>query len=267
MKTSITEIEAYDLQDHIGSKNEGDYLLVDVRTPREYENGHIPGARLIPLDELEHRLDELPPSGELIFYCHSGIRSRSAALLSHASGHFDRAAIANLKGGFSEYEGMPLTGYPKIRSYPGGGLRKALLWAMDMEKGADRVYAELAKGTSPLEATFGRLAALERAHARIVYEMLSRREQLPPFAQAYAQLRGDLVEGGEPVEEIVSRMRDRGCLEAAELAMEIETMAYDLYRNLAEREDMGELRAALLALAEAEKDHIRVLARLFKSCG
>jgi len=35
------------------------YNLVDVRTPREYERGHIPGARLIPLGELLQRLAEL----------------------------------------------------------------------------------------------------------------------------------------------------------------------------------------------------------------
>jgi rhodanese-related sulfurtransferase len=36
-----------------------DYQLIDVRTPREYERGHLPGARLIPLGELQQRLGEL----------------------------------------------------------------------------------------------------------------------------------------------------------------------------------------------------------------
>jgi rhodanese-related sulfurtransferase len=35
------------------------YQLIDVRTPREYERGHLPGARLIPLGELQQRLGEL----------------------------------------------------------------------------------------------------------------------------------------------------------------------------------------------------------------
>jgi rhodanese-related sulfurtransferase len=36
-----------------------EYQLVDVRSPREYERGHLPGARLIPLGELPQRLAEL----------------------------------------------------------------------------------------------------------------------------------------------------------------------------------------------------------------
>ena len=38
----------------------GDVVLVDVRPPDEFEAGHIDGARSIPIDELERRLDELP---------------------------------------------------------------------------------------------------------------------------------------------------------------------------------------------------------------
>lgn len=36
-----------------------EYNLVDVRTPQEYEKGHLPGARLIPVGELESRWKEL----------------------------------------------------------------------------------------------------------------------------------------------------------------------------------------------------------------
>ena len=45
-----------------------DYNLVDVRTPQEYEGGHLPGARLIPIAELENRLQELDPKKPTITY-------------------------------------------------------------------------------------------------------------------------------------------------------------------------------------------------------
>ena len=45
-----------------------DYNLVDVRTPKEYEGGHLPGARLIPIAELENRLQELDPKKPTIAY-------------------------------------------------------------------------------------------------------------------------------------------------------------------------------------------------------
>jgi rhodanese-related sulfurtransferase len=45
-----------------------EYNLVDVRTPREYEKGHLPGARLIPMGELENRLGELDPDRPTLVY-------------------------------------------------------------------------------------------------------------------------------------------------------------------------------------------------------
>ena len=57
------EVRAY-LTDH----RPGDYNLVDVRQPKEYERGHIPGARLIPLADLPDRLGELDPDRSTIAY-------------------------------------------------------------------------------------------------------------------------------------------------------------------------------------------------------
>lgn len=46
-----------------------DILVLDVRPEEEYETGHIPGARSIPIDQLEERLDELPEEKEIVAYC------------------------------------------------------------------------------------------------------------------------------------------------------------------------------------------------------
>lgn len=53
-------------------------LVIDVRQPEEYRQGHISGSRLIPLGELSRRLDELPKNREIVCVCASGNRSRSA---------------------------------------------------------------------------------------------------------------------------------------------------------------------------------------------
>jgi len=45
-----------------------DYNLVDVRQPGEYEEEHIPGTKLIPIGELENRLDELDPAKPTVAY-------------------------------------------------------------------------------------------------------------------------------------------------------------------------------------------------------
>jgi rhodanese-related sulfurtransferase len=46
-----------------------DVLVLDVRPEEEYEAGHIPGARSIPIDRLEEHLDELPDDRDIVAYC------------------------------------------------------------------------------------------------------------------------------------------------------------------------------------------------------
>jgi phage shock protein E len=53
--------------------------LVDVRTPAEFADKHVPGAINVPLQELQARMKELEPKDQtLILYCRSGSRSRTA---------------------------------------------------------------------------------------------------------------------------------------------------------------------------------------------
>ena len=56
------------VREFLRGKNPQEYNLVDVRQPQEYEAGHLPGARLIPLGELEGRLHELNPNKPTIAY-------------------------------------------------------------------------------------------------------------------------------------------------------------------------------------------------------
>jgi rhodanese-related sulfurtransferase len=59
--------------------HEGGAFVVDVREPREYLDGHVPGALLIPLAQLLSRLSELPKGEPVFVICASGNRSRTAA--------------------------------------------------------------------------------------------------------------------------------------------------------------------------------------------
>ena len=47
----------------------GDVIVIDVRPQEEYEAGHIPGARAVPLEHLELHLSELDPAVEVVAYC------------------------------------------------------------------------------------------------------------------------------------------------------------------------------------------------------
>jgi phage shock protein E len=63
-------------------------LLVDVRSPTEFQAGHIEGARNIPIDTLSARLGELgpPASTSVVVYCQSGGRSTKAAAILRDAG-------------------------------------------------------------------------------------------------------------------------------------------------------------------------------------
>jgi rhodanese-related sulfurtransferase len=85
--------------------------VLDVREHEEFSHGlgHIEGALLVPLGQLESRLGELPRDRPIVTVCRSGARSaRAAAMLGKAG--FDR--VANLNGGMLRWraEGHPALG-------------------------------------------------------------------------------------------------------------------------------------------------------------
>ncbi len=56
------------VRDFLNQTDPGEYNLVDVRQPHEYESGHLPGALLIPVGDLERRAGELDPDKPTITY-------------------------------------------------------------------------------------------------------------------------------------------------------------------------------------------------------
>jgi rhodanese-related sulfurtransferase len=72
-----------------------DVAVIDVRNPDEYEQGHLPGAQLVPLPELADRVDELPTGQPLYLVCAVGGRSLRACELLTGRG-FD---VTNVAGG------------------------------------------------------------------------------------------------------------------------------------------------------------------------
>ena len=63
------------------------HRYVDVRYEEEWEDGHIPGAILLPLTDIRERMGELDRSGKFITYCLSGKRSAVAAMILKANGY------------------------------------------------------------------------------------------------------------------------------------------------------------------------------------
>lgn len=80
-------------------------ILIDVRTPAEYREGHIPGVANIPLDELEKRLGEIPKDKKVVLICRTGNRSAQGTRFLRSKG-FDN--VFNSTGGMSTWKG-PVT--------------------------------------------------------------------------------------------------------------------------------------------------------------
>ena len=78
--------------------NEGAFLL-DVRTAEEWNQAHVAGAVLIPLDELKSRLAEVPVDQDVLIICRSGNRSGQARDLLRAAG---LKRTTSISGGINE---------------------------------------------------------------------------------------------------------------------------------------------------------------------
>ena len=80
-----------------------DMQLVDVRTPSEYNEGHVPNAQNIDFwgEDFDAEIEELDKTKPIIVYCKSGGRSAKCASKLAAKG-FEK--IYDLKGGFSQWK-------------------------------------------------------------------------------------------------------------------------------------------------------------------
>jgi phage shock protein E len=90
----ITVAEAY-------GKYQAGTFLVDVRTVEEWNEVRVPGVPLIPLDELDERLDEIPAGEEIVVICRSGNRSKQGREILIEAGF---TQVASMQGGIKEWQ-------------------------------------------------------------------------------------------------------------------------------------------------------------------
>lgn len=75
-------------------------VVLDVRTPDEFQEGHIPNATLIPLQELENSLNEIDKEQTYLVVCRSGNRSAQASQILSSNGFSN---IYNMTGGMNNW--------------------------------------------------------------------------------------------------------------------------------------------------------------------
>jgi phage shock protein E len=83
-------------------------LVLDVRSPEEFADGHVPGAVLIPHDQLEARIAELGEPRDVVVYCRSGRRSGLVEPVLEARGF----RVSQLEGSWNAWSsaGLPAEG-------------------------------------------------------------------------------------------------------------------------------------------------------------
>ena len=106
--TGIPEITALDVKKMMDERKH--FVLIDVREPHEFQICRIPGAKLIPLNDVPKRMNELNSADEIVVHCRSGQRSaRGVELLAKAGFH----KIHNLKGGILAWSDQVDPSVPK----------------------------------------------------------------------------------------------------------------------------------------------------------
>ncbi len=267
--TPVDSMDAVQAKKYIDEHEQGSYTLLDVRQPKEYEAGHIPGARLIPLPELNDRFAEIDPEKPAIVYCAIGGRSRVAAQML-AGKNF--SSVYNLSGGFKAWQGNyavgPVDGGLDLfdgRETP----EEILTVAYSLEKGLGDFYEKMLPRVqhARVHELFVKLAAIEVLHQNRV---LDEYRKITGSSLDTEEFDRDIVdpamEGGINTEEYLQMY---GANIASEedvigLAMSIEAQALDLYSRAAAQTSHPESRGVLDQIAREEQAHLKQLGELFQ---
>jgi len=268
MHEKVEAIFPEDLKDLIQKSREGTYTLLDVRQPVEFEEGHLPGARLIPLPELADSLGTLDPRKPTVVYCAVGGRSLMAAQLLSNQG-FQK--VLQLQGGIQAWEDPAAVGpveFPLKFIRGDESPREAIQLALLMERGLKTFHSTATENTDDpsLKQLLNSLVKAEESHERTLVDLL---EQVDPGQDDAEQWFGTpddtlLMEGGIDME--VFMQENEQYLQTVsgylEVAMMIETQALDLYLRMAAASSNEETQKVLYRIGEEEKIHLGMLGRL-----
>ena len=99
----------------------GTLVLVDVRTPEEWDLVHVPGSMLLTLSRVEKDFDEIevPAGAAVATLCHHGVRSMKAALALRASGRPELARVKSVAGGIELWSLAADPSVPRYERGPG----------------------------------------------------------------------------------------------------------------------------------------------------
>lgn len=265
--TPVQSLSAGAAKAWLSARRNNEYTLLDVRQPAEYQDGHIPGAVLVPLPELAGRMREVPAALPVLVYCRSGNRSRSAASLLAEAGR----TVFNLEGGMLAWKGLLASGpadqgVELIRNRVTPAQLASLAWGL--EQGAASFYRAVLKSVAGEQERqlFGTLVAEEESHTRKVFDAFRAAGGLNAGVQIEKSLEG-LMEGGISIDGAIGHLRSKSfsAVETLELAMQIEANSLDLYLKIIRWSGTPEVKTIFSTLVEEEKLHLARLGDLLEN--
>lgn len=249
----------------MAEKAQDEFTLLDVRQPGEYQKNHIPGAKLIPIGQLDKRLDEIDRGKPVLAYCAVGGRSRVAAQMLAGKG-FDR--VINLSGGIKAWEDPVASGSEDqgLDLFTGDEpVEETLIIAYALESGLRDFYLSMIERVTAddVASLFRKLSDVEQIHQDRVLEEYLRITGEEMDRETFESKRvAGAVEGGRTTDEYMERVEADWSTPSAivDLAMSIEAQALDLYTRAANRSRDERGQRALKRLAEEERTHLERLA-------
>jgi len=250
-------------------REEGMYTILDVRQPAEYEKEHIPGAKLVPLPDLNNSLDELDPEKPTIVHCAIGGRSRVAVQLLSGFGFKE---VYNLEGGIKAWQGNKATGPVELNLDLIRGDEtpsEIIKLAYGMEQGLQRFYKTMHSRTKDDELAdfLWKMVDVEQIHKKTLFDLLaivdSPEQDLESFE---TEVDSDIMEGGFDMTAFMEKNEPflHTFSDVIDVAMMLETQALDLYLRFAEKSTMTPAKDVLFKIGKEERNHLASLGRLLE---
>jgi len=267
--TPVESMDALQAKKFTDEHKRGSYTLLDVRQPGEYEAGHIPGSKLIPLPELKERFSEIDPETPTVVYCAIGGRSRVAAQML-AGKNFSR--VYNLSGGFKAWQDNYAVGPEDwgLDLFDGKETpEEVLIVAYSLEKGLRDFYKIMIPKVrnAKVQELFRHLFSIELHHQNRIFDEYKKiTGDTLAVEQFDRKIVSPAMEGGLNTEEYIQIYgADIDSEEdVISMAMSIEAQALDMYSRAAENSSNQESREILDQIAGEEQAHLKQLGELFQ---
>ena len=266
--TPVSSMDADAAKDYMARHREGEYTLLDVRQPGEYEDSHLPGAKLMPLPQLADTYQALDPDKPTLVHCAVGGRSRVAAQMLSGWGFKE---VYNLAGGIKAFQGPKATGPRELNLDLVRGdetPEQILALAYGMEKALQLFYETLKEQSrdQAVKDLFEKLARVEVSHEQRLFEVYGQVSGSHDLKAFEAGVVATTLEGGFNAQEFLETNQShlQTTPEVLDLAMMLETQALDLYLRFADRSEQAQTKEILFTLAGEEKAHLARLGSLLE---